>query len=92
MEQIYRMYGSQHKPDEVEGKDDDDVNDYNDSTSKFGFHKHWWSPELEDLKQKCVDVTDIWKSAGKPSSGDINAARLKCKYLYKHMPLKRQLN
>ena len=52
-------------------------------TSKFGFHKHWWSPELEDLKQKCIDVTDIWKSAGKPRSGDINAARLKCKYLYK---------
>jgi len=52
--------------------------------SKFSFHKHWWTPELEDLKQKCIDVTDIWKSAGKPCSGDINAARLRCKYLYKH--------
>ena len=34
-------------------------------TSKFGLHKHWWTPELEDLKQKCIDVTDVRKSSGK---------------------------
>jgi len=33
-------------------------------TSKSGLHKHWWTPELEDLKQKCIDVTGMWKSAG----------------------------
>ena len=52
-------------------------------TSKIGFQKHWWTPELDDLKQKCIDVTEIWKSAGKPRSGDINSARIRCKYLYK---------
>jgi len=23
-------------------------------TSKIGFHKYWWTPELDDLKKKCI--------------------------------------
>ena len=25
-------------------------------TSMIGFHKYWWSPELDDVKQKCIDI------------------------------------
>jgi len=52
-------------------------------TSRIGFHKYWWTPELDDLKQKCIDATQIWKTAGKPRSGEIRATRLRCKYQYK---------
>jgi len=30
-----------------------------------------------------LDATEIWKTAGKPRSGEINATRLRCKYQYK---------
>ncbi len=50
---------------------------------KVGVQKHWWSPELDDLKQQCIDATDMWKSAGKPRSGDINSNRVRCKMRYK---------
>jgi len=50
---------------------------------KAGFHKHWWHPDLDDLKQKCIDITTLWSSVGRPHSGLINDERLKCKYRYK---------
>ena len=50
---------------------------------KAGVQKHWWSPELDDLKQQCMDATDMWKSAGRPRSGDINSNRVRCKMRYK---------
>jgi len=42
-------------------------------------------PKLDELKQKCIDATQIWKTAGKrkPRGGEINATRLRCKYQYK---------
>jgi len=53
-------------------------------TSRIGFHKYWWTPELDDLKQKCIDATQIWKTAGKSRSGEIYATRnLRYKYQYK---------
>lgn len=51
--------------------------------TKCGIQKHWWSPELEALKQECIDITNLWSAAGRPRSGDINSERLKCKYRYK---------
>jgi len=50
---------------------------------KVGFQKHWWHPDLDDLKQKCIDITSLWSSLRRPRSGLINAERLKCKYRYK---------
>ena len=50
---------------------------------KVGFHKYWWSPELDDLKRQCIDMTALWSSLGRPRSGNINAERLRCKNRYK---------
>jgi exonuclease III len=50
---------------------------------KVGIQKHWWTPELDDLKQQCIDATALWKSVGCPRNGDINTERLRCKYKYK---------
>jgi len=51
--------------------------------TKCGIQKHWWSSELESLKQECIDITNLWSAAGRSRSGDINSKRLKCKYRYK---------
>ena len=50
---------------------------------RVGIQKPWWSPDLDTLKQQCIDITDVWKNIGKPRSGEINSERLKCKYRYK---------
>ena len=50
---------------------------------KVGIHKYWWCPELDDLKQQCIDMTALWSSLGRPRSGNINAERLRSKYRYK---------
>jgi len=50
---------------------------------KTGVEKHWWSQELDELKSECVQITDQWRSAGCPRSGEINSLRLKCKLRYK---------
>ena len=50
---------------------------------KVGSQKHWWRPDLDELKQKCIDMTHLWSSVGRPRSGSINAERLRCKYAYK---------
>ena len=50
---------------------------------KVGLQKHWWSPDLDQLKQKCIDMCTLWESVGRPRSGNINAERLRCKYRYK---------
>jgi len=52
-------------------------------TFRVGFHKHWWSPQLDELKQQCIDITDLWTSIGRPRCGVINAERLRCKFRYK---------
>ena len=50
---------------------------------KVGSQKHWWRPDLDELKQKCIDMTNLWSSVNRPRSGSINAESLKCKYAYK---------
>jgi len=50
---------------------------------KTGVEKHWWSQKLDELKSQCMQITDQWRSAGCPSSGEINSLRLKCKLRYK---------
>jgi len=44
---------------------------------KVGLQKHWWTPDLDDLKQQCINITAVWTSIGKPRSGEINRERLK---------------
>ena len=50
---------------------------------KVGLQKPWWTPDLDVLKQQCIDITNTWNSIGRPRSGSINAERLRCKYRYK---------
>jgi len=35
---------------------------------RCGIQKHWWTPELESLKQECIGVTDMWSAAAHPRS------------------------
>jgi len=51
---------------------------------KMGVQKHWWSPQLNELKQQCIDATDLWKSVGRPRSGEVNSNRIRCKLKYKN--------
>ena len=51
---------------------------------KTGVQKHWWTPELDDLKQQCIEATDLWKLAGRPRSGDVNSNRVRIKLKYKN--------
>ena len=50
---------------------------------KVGVEKHWWTPDLDNLKQECIDICHLWNQIGRPRSGFINAERLKRKYRYK---------
>lgn len=50
---------------------------------KVGIEKHWWSAELEELKQRCIDITRIWRENGCPRSGSINDDRVRIKLKYK---------
>jgi len=51
---------------------------------KVGIEKHWWSPELDDLKDQCIEATTLWRMAGCPRSGDVNTNRVKIKLRYKN--------
>ena len=51
---------------------------------KINFQKHWWSEELDQLKQQCIEVTNFWRDAGCPRSGDINTNRIRAKLKYKN--------
>jgi len=50
---------------------------------KVGVEKHWWTPELEDLKHECIEQTNIWHLNGCPRSGLFNENRIKAKLRYK---------
>jgi len=39
----------------------------------FGCSGISWTIYVDNLKQKCIDATQIWKTAGKTRSGEINA-------------------
>ena len=51
---------------------------------KPGVQKHWWTPDLDKLKQQCIQATDMWKQLFRPRSGDINNNRVRCKLRYKN--------
>ena len=63
----------------------DEAADYCIPVYKPGIHKHWWTPELDELKQQCIQATDIWKQLGRPRSGDVNTNRVRCKLRYTRM-------
>jgi len=46
---------------------------------KWVFQKYCWTPELNELKQQCIDATDLWESVG---SGNINNNRAWYKLKY----------
>ena len=35
---------------------------------KPGVQKYWWTHELDELKQQCINATELWKQLGKPRS------------------------
>jgi hypothetical protein len=42
--------------------------------------KHYWSVELNELKQKSCEACNIWYSAGKPKSGDLYMLKKRCTF------------
>jgi len=51
---------------------------------KVNFHKHWWTDELDRLKQECIEATNLWWQFGCPRAGDINSCRIRAKLKYKN--------
>ena len=47
---------------------------------KVGVRKHWWAPDLDEFKQQCIDICNLWRYIGCPRNGLVNAERLRCKY------------
>ena len=43
----------------------------------------WWTPDLDELKQQCIDICNLWRDIGCPRNGLVNAERLRSKYKYK---------
>jgi len=39
------------------------------------FYKFWWDTELDDLKELSIDAHNVWKQAGKPTSGPVYEAK-----------------
>ena len=50
---------------------------------KHGIAKHFWSNELDDLKQKSIDAFSLWKLAGRPSSGPLHLEKTTARMQYK---------
>ena len=50
---------------------------------KPGTAKAWWSKDLQNLKQKSIEITEIWKSEGRPRDGQTNRERLKVRAEYR---------
>ena len=45
--------------------------------------KHYWSAELDELKQGSQDTYELWVSFGRPNTGDIYQLMRNAKYRYK---------
>ena len=43
---------------------------------KSGVQKHWWTRELDKLKQDCMDICYLWKSMGCLRNGSVNAEKM----------------
>ena len=50
---------------------------------KAGTAKAWWSSELQQMKQKSIEITNLWKNEGRPKSGPINYERLHVRAAYR---------
>ena len=50
---------------------------------KPGVQKSWWSDELTSLRNKSIDIHQLWISEGRPRSGPTNDERLRVKAAYK---------
>jgi len=55
---------------------------------KKGYHKFWWTTELNEIKAKAIASCTVWKNAGKPRHGSIFQTYTQDKLLYK-MRIKR---
>jgi len=51
---------------------------------KVGIEKYWWSYELEESKQECVDKTSIWRQKRCRRSGETNDNIIEIKLRYKY--------
>ena len=47
------------------------------------FYKFWWNQELDCLKEQAIIDHQLWKAAGKPRSGTVNAKYRSSKLAYK---------
>ena len=34
--------------------------------TRVGVAKHWWTANLDELKQQCIDICNLWKLVGCP--------------------------
>ena len=50
---------------------------------KPGVEKDWWTATLSNLRQKSIEITNLWKNEGCLRHGPTNAERLKVKAEYK---------
>ena len=57
--------------------------DYNIPRLPRSALKHYWSAELDELKQGSKDTYDLWIILGRPQSGDIYQLMRNAKYKYK---------
>ena len=51
--------------------------------TRVGVAKHWWTANLDELKQQCIDICNLWKLVGCPRNGTINSERLRYKQAIK---------
>jgi len=54
------------------------------SKVKVNFHKHWWTEELDRLKQECIEATNLWRQFGCLRADGINCCRTRAKLKYKN--------
>ena len=50
---------------------------------KPGVQKHWWNPELTQLRNQSIDIHRLWQMEGKPHSGRTNDERCRVRAAYK---------
>ena len=48
-----------------------------------GFQKPFWSPSLNDYKQKSIDCVKLWRANGCPKSGPLYKCKVDCTFQYK---------
>ena len=59
---------------------------------KPGIEKSWWSHELDEAKQRCLEAHNLWKDAGSPRHGSLFLEKQSAKLLYKKLLRKQKGN